>query len=143
MDDASSDVTVVYKLEPVDEDEAAFLPPDLPEVVLDASNLTPDADTQMMNDLDRVPNGRVRSSNISEYSYSPQVSACLPNFSQASTTLNFWLMGNRTKDTFDPLIQKRSSSQSLFSTFLSFMFRRRPSRPARRHQLSTERRVWR
>ena len=66
-------MTVVYRIEPLDENEAAFLPQDLPEVVLDASHMTTDTRTLLSENADNIPNGKIRPSNYSESTYSPQV----------------------------------------------------------------------
>ena len=66
-------MTVVYKIEPLDENEAAFLPQDLPEVVLDASHMTTDTRTLLPEHGSGVPNGKIRPSNYSESGYSPEV----------------------------------------------------------------------
>ncbi len=84
MDDSSDEMTVVYKLEPVDENEAAFLPRDLPEVVLDPTRVIASsrdvsvagggvARSVVAESVATLPIGRPRPSNYSEYSYSPQV----------------------------------------------------------------------
>ena len=69
--DNDDEMTVVYRVEPLNENEAAFLPQDLPEVVLDGSNMT--TDTIMAEPRARtLPNGGIRSS-YSESTYSPAV----------------------------------------------------------------------
>ena len=69
--DNDDEMTVVYRVEPLNENEAAFLPQDLPEVVLDGSNMT--TDTIMAEPRARtLPNGGIRSS-YSESTYSPEV----------------------------------------------------------------------
>ena len=69
--DNDDEMTVVYRVEPLNENEAAFLPQDLPEVVLDGSNMT--TDTIMAEPRTRtLPNGGIRSS-YSESTYSPEV----------------------------------------------------------------------
>ena len=69
--DNDDEMTVVYRVEPLNENEAAFLPQDLPEVVLDGSNMT--TDTILDESRTRtLPNGGIRS-NYSESTYSPEV----------------------------------------------------------------------
>ena len=69
--DNDDEMTVVYRVEPLNENEAAFLPQDLPEVVLDGSNMT--TDTILAESRTRtLPNGGI-TSNYSESTYSPEV----------------------------------------------------------------------